>query len=60
MYLPTARASVMARPIPRPPPVMRTSLLEKSIERGIVVEIHSGLIDGGEIDNAIRGITVEW
>lgn len=60
MYLPTARASVMARPIPRPPPVMRTSLLEKSIERGIVVEIHSGLIDGGERDNAIRGIAVEW
>jgi hypothetical protein len=50
----------MARPIPRPPPVMRTSLLEKSIERGIVVEIHSGLIDGGEIDNAIRGVAVEW
>lgn len=45
MYLPTARASVMARPIPRPPPVMRTSLPEKSIERGIVVGGRSDVVE---------------
>jgi hypothetical protein len=59
MYLPSARASVMARPIPRPPPVMRTSLPEKSIERGIVVEGHSGLDDLGENDAKIGVDAVE-
>jgi hypothetical protein len=44
VYLPSARASVMAKPIPRPPPVMRTSLPEKSIERGIVVGGRSDLV----------------